>query len=126
MTRFTALLLALLLVLPRAALGAVMLHCGQAADREKCCCCHKEKKPAPEPRLERAPCCSAEAPTKAPSMPAAPSAKPSLPALALAAPLFSATVSVPPELAMEARLKLARGPPPRKVPIFLSQCALLH
>lgn len=126
MTRFTALLLALLLVLPRAALGAVMLHCGQAAEREKCCCCHKEKKPAPEPRLERAPCCSAEAPSKAPSMPATPAPKPSLPALALATPLFAATATVPLALLLDVRLKLARAPPPRKIPIFLSQCTLLH
>jgi hypothetical protein len=124
--RFTALLLALLLVLPRAALGAVMLHCGQAADRAKCCCCHKDKEPAQEPRLERSPCCKAEAPSQAPSTPAAPTTKPSLPALALAAPLSTSEVSVAPELAIEAHVKLARGPPLRKVPLFLSYCTLLH
>jgi hypothetical protein len=126
-TRFAALLLALLLVLPRAALGAVMLNCGQAAEREKCCCCQKDKEPPREPRLERSPCCKAEAPTQAPSTPAAPTTKPSLPALALAVPLFTTEARVAPELAIDAQVKLARGPPPlRKIPIFLSYCTLLY
>lgn len=126
MTRFTALLLALLLVLPRAALGAVMVRCAQAAEREKCCCCHKDEEPPREPRLERSPCCKAQGPAQAPSTPAAPPSKPNLPALALAVPLFTSEASIAPELAKSVKVKLARGPPLRKVPLFLSYCTLLH
>jgi hypothetical protein len=59
-------------------------------------------------------------------MPVAPTEKPNLPALALAAPLSSASAVLPPDLVVSTQLKLARGPPPRKIPIFLSCCALLH
>jgi hypothetical protein len=124
-TRFAALLLALLLVLPRAALGAVLLRCGHAVEREQCCCCHK-KKAAPEPRLERAPCCKPKAPGNAPSTPATEPSKPLLPALALAAPLVSDIAPPRPELVAVPRPEVARGPPARKTPIFLSHCALLH
>ena len=127
MARLSALLLAILLLLPRAALGAVVLHCGGMQTAEKCCCCHKKPKPASEPLLKRAPCCDVQSPAHAPSTPATTHASElKLPALALAGEESHLPVLSSPELSNAPQAALARGPPARKVPLFLSHCTLLR
>ncbi len=124
--RFWAILLTLLLFVPRVALAAVALRCAERPSHACCCCHQKAQRDLPESRLERPSCCQVKAPVSQAPLPATTLSELKLPTLALAPDHSLPALERDHLVQSERRPAQARAPPPERIPLFLKNRALLH